>query len=157
MKKSVFTAAISLLMVIGSALGAAWACPDQSLYGEEYTFSSDDLWNERRLSVTAGGNIDLSGCYNVPGTGYVIENPDFTISYNRTQNYNLRFRTQAGCDTILLINDANNQWYWDDDSAGGTNAEVWVNNAAGGYIDVWIGTYGSSTCDAQLLIESFPS
>lgn len=134
--------------------GAAFACPDPEAYGERYTFSSDDLYTERTLSVTAGGGTDLDYCPNIPGTGQVISDPDFSIRYNKTEQYDLRFQVEGECDTVLLVNDAGANWHFDDDTSN-EDPQLWLRNAADGWIDVWIGTYGDSSCAARLNIESF--
>lgn len=134
---------------------AANACPDYNEWGTRYSYSSDDLWTERRLSVVAGGSYNLSNCRSVPGRGYVISSPDISIAYRRTRDYTIRFIVEGDCDTVLLVNDANGDWHFDDDSIG-TNPVVRLPNAADGKIDVWVGTYGTRTCNATLRIETFP-
>lgn len=135
---------------------AALACPDPSLMGAEtMEFSSDDVWAEQTIKVTAGGNIDLDECLDLPGTGNVIEKPDFTFQYNRSKPYNVRFSADATCDTILLINDADGLWHWDDDSGDGEDPSISLGNASDGIIDVWVGTYEGQSCPAQLNIEAF--
>lgn len=153
--------AICVGAVATAALGSsALACPDFGLYGELVEYTSDDLYTEQRLDVTAGGDIDLNECLSMPGYGWVIEAPDFTIQYTRTGPYTLRFRTEAaeGCDTVLLLNDAAGEWYFDDDSAtpgDGVDAQIMVVDAVEGFIDVWVGTYEPESCAASLFIESF--
>lgn len=143
------------LTVSGLALaGAAHACPDPSAYGERYTYSSDDLYTERTLDVVAGGGTDLDYCEDIPGTGQVITKPDFSIRYNKTEQYDLRFKVDGACDTVLLINDATGKWHFDDDDTD-QDPLLWLRNAADGWIDVWIGTYGDSNCAATLRMESF--
>lgn len=144
-----------LLAVCVCLVGAASACPDPMKMGEKYTYNSDDLYSEKVLSVTAGGSVDLSTCYDMPGTGNVIESPDFSIQYNKTQQYDLRFFVDGACDTVLLINDANGNWHFDDDSWGDVDPVVTLSNAADGWIDVWIGTYEGANCASSLHIESF--
>ncbi|RED18080.1 hypothetical protein [Pontivivens insulae] len=147
---------LALSMVAGlSAAGAAQACPDYSLNGTPDRFSSTDAWTERRYPVIAGGSVDLARCGSVPGVGNVARAPDFTFYYTHNANHSLRFQARAGCDTVLMVNDATGRWHWDDDSAGGTNAEVHLYSPRTGYVDVWVGTYGSGYCDATLHVESF--
>ncbi|MEM6900163.1 MAG: hypothetical protein AAF583_10370 [Pseudomonadota bacterium] len=131
-------------------------CPNYGLSGDEHTFSGDDLYGGQSLDVYAGGDIDLGACNDLPGTGNVIEAPDFTITYEETQDYDLRFRTEAesDCDTVLLVNDSTGEWYFDDDSGEGSNAELTLESAAGGLIDVWVGTYDNDYCSANLLIDT---
>ena len=105
--------------------------------------------------MTAGGNLDLSTCASVPGVGYVIERPDFTMQYNDLgMGRALELRVTASCDTILLVNAADGQWHYNDD-ANGINPGLRFERAPGGQYDIWVGTFGPQTCDARLEIESF--
>lgn len=134
----------------------AWACPNYAYNGSIYNFSATQLSSPYAINITAGGNINLSSC--VGGWyGYTIERPDVTINYNRNANNRaLEFRTlNSGCDTILVVNDANGNWYYDDDSGTGTNARIRLANASGGVYDVWVGTYSSATCSTQLVVETW--
>lgn len=153
----IFRSALIALALLAGTSGAALAqsCPDYRLNGSSDRFSSTDAYSERRYSVLAGGSIDLSRCSSVPGVGNIAHAPDFTFYYTHNANYSLRFQSRAGCDTVLMVNDASGRWHWDDDSAGGTNAEVHLYSPTSGYIDVWVGTYGSSLCNANLHVESF--
>lgn len=138
-----------------SATVAAAGCPDYGQNGASYAFSSSDLYSERRLNVAAGGEIDLSTCGSAPGVGHVAEAPDFTIQYQRSGSYNLRLRSQGSCDTVLLVNDADGNWYWDDESGDGPDTQIFLGDPSSGYIDVWVGTYNDEYCDATLLLETF--
>lgn len=132
---------------------AAARCPDYAQNGSGHSVSSESLYSETRMSVRAGGGVDLGTCSEAPGVGHVSEAPDFTLNYERTGSYNVRFRSQGNCDTVILINDAAGNWHWDDDT--GPDAEVTLGNPKSGYIDVWVGTYGGELCNATLVMESF--
>lgn len=144
---------ITITTLLLTAGAAAAGCPDFGQNGFNLSVSSQSLYSENRMDVVAGGSIDLGNCSSAPGVGYVSEAPDFTLSYQRTGNYNVRFRAQGGCDTVLLINDASGNWYWDDDS--GPDAQITLGNPQSGYIDVWVGTYNDELCNASLAMESF--
>jgi hypothetical protein len=138
-----------------STSDAAASCPDYGQNGASYSFTSDDLYSEQRLRVAAGGEVNLANCGSVPGVGYVAEAPDFTIQYQTNGGYNLRLRSQGSCDTVLLVNDAAGNWFWDDESGDGPDSHIMLANTASGYIDVWVGTYNDEICDATLLLETF--
>ena len=149
---STFLTTAAFCLMAGAAVAN---CPDYGQNGASWDFSSSDVYSPRRLDVVAGGEIDLMNCGDTPGVGNVAEAPDFTLDYTRTGSFNIRFRSQGSCDTVLLINDASGQWFWDDDSGEGPDSEVLLQNPDSGYIDVWVGTYDSQVCDASLDIESF--
>lgn len=58
-----------LFLLAAFWVGKAAACPDPALSGEAYTYTSDDLWTEKVLKVTAGGGVDLAECLDMPGIG----------------------------------------------------------------------------------------
>ena len=68
----------------------------------------------------------------------------------------LAIRTEAGTDTTLVVNGPDGQWYCDDDSGGGTNAQVYFAKPSSGTYDIWVGTYGGGTQPATLLITEVP-
>jgi len=131
--------------------------PDTSLSeGEFISGDDDDFYLVRSYSVIAGGNLNLSNYGSIPGNGYVAAAPDFELSFN---NYNVRdieFRAE-GCDTVLLINDPSGNWRHDDDGGTGNGSLLRYTAAASGTYDIWVGTYGSSNCNATLEIETFNS
>ena len=145
----------TIAVLFTSATAAAANCPDYGQNGGSYSFSSQDVYTAKRFAAVAGGGVNLGNCGEAPGVGHVSEAPDFTLDYSRTGNYNIRLRSQGTCDTVLLVNDANGNWYWDDESGDGPDTQIVLQNPASGYIDVWIGSYNGDVCDASLDIESF--
>lgn len=153
MLKYILAAAAVLLTA-----GAAWACPSwQSGYGyATFNFSTTQLARPHSTNIVAGGDVDLSRCSG-GWRGYTISSPDVTVYYNRnTSGRALEFRTRgSGCDTVLVVNDANGNWYYNDDGGSGLNARIRLSNAPGGEYDVWVGTYGPSTCRTELVFETW--
>lgn len=140
----------------GGGSSSAGTCPDWSLSGTSVSYGSDQLWTPRQLSVTAGGGIDLSQCGSVPGHGYIIQGPDFELNFTENNaNRALEFRVQGSCDTVLLVNDANANWHFNDDADGTVNPRIRLPQARSGVYDIWVGTYGNSTCSATLTLETF--
>jgi hypothetical protein len=133
--------------------GGGYDGPDSSLtalYGEIYLDSgfADDPY---RVNLTAGGSYD-AGDLGAGCVGMIGQAPDFQVTYD-AGSLPLYFRTRANSDTTLVINGPDGQWHCDDDSGGGTNAEVAFYNARSGVYDVWVGSYGGDGGSAQLLIS----
>lgn len=132
------------------------SCPDWQIPGQQLTYGAEALWQPRSFSVTAGGSVNLANCGSVPGVGHVAQRPDFTLNFNENNaGRDLEFRVQGACDTVLLVNDAQGQWHYVDDADGSTNPRLRLGRASVGQYDIWVGTYGSSTCSATLVAETF--
>lgn len=144
--------------VLSSALcvpAMALACPDVGLTGQALSYTSDQAYAPQSSPVVAGGGVDLGACPSVPGTGYVATAPDFELTFSaNSMGRALEFRVEAGCDATLLINDAGGAWHFNDDDAG-TNPRIRLDRASEGLYDIWIGTFGSDTCPATLIVETF--
>ncbi|HPD94027.1 MAG: hypothetical protein H6900_06525 [Rhodobacter sp.] len=144
------------LAALGTSGGiaAAQSCPDWSLTGAQIAYSTADLAMPRSHPVVAGGNVDLSQC-GLDGWGYVVTQPDFDLTVTDNSGHNdLEIRVNAACDTVLLVNDANGQWHFNDDT-NGVNPAVRLTDAPAGAYDVWVGTFGTQTCQAALELQSY--
>jgi len=130
--------------------------PDTSrtaTYGEVY-LNSGFTPDPHRVSLTAGGTIQAS-VVSSSCQGSIAVAPDYQVTYT-AGSLPLAFRTQASSDTTLVINGPDGQWYCDDDSGGGTNAQVYFAKPASGTYDIWVGTYGGGHSSASLLITEVP-
>lgn len=133
----------------------ALACPNVAMNGQGLSYSSDAAWTPRAHGVTAGGSNDLAGC-PMPGHGYVATAPDFTMNFTGNgMGRALEFRAEAGCDVVLLVNDARGNWHFNDDDGGSTNSRIRIDRAPEGIYDIWVGTFGSSLCQATMVVETF--
>ena len=132
----------------------ASSCPDWRLSGTPLRYSAASLAAPQSVGVTAGGNTSLSNCPDVRRTGWVTQSPDFELTLSGAAGQELDMRVQAACDTVLLVNDANGQWHFDDDSGGSLNPRLRFPSAANGVYDIWVGTYGRSTCAATLTLQT---
>jgi len=94
------------------------------------------------VSLSSGGDNDASQL-GTPCTGFVANVPDVRLNYE-AGSLPLYFRTRADEDTTLAVNAPDGQWYCDDDSGGGLNAQVWFDAPQSGQYDVFVGSYGSS-------------
>lgn len=147
-----FAAAVAVVSL--PAMASAY-CPSYANSGAGLSYSSDDAWTPRSHSVIAGGNLNLSNCGSVPGVGYIVESPDFTLQYDaQGQGRALELRVNASCDAVILVNTASAQWQFNDDYQG-TDPGIRIPNAPSGQYDIWVGTYNESTCSAELIVETF--
>lgn len=150
--KSAFAGVVAIAL---PAMASAQACPSYANPGYGLTYTAETAYMPQATSVVAGGDLNLSACGSVPGNGYVASSPDFSVQYNDLgMGRALEFRVVAECDAVLLINGANGQWYFNDDS-NGSDPALRIGGASSGRYDVWVGTFGSSLCGAQLIVETF--
>lgn len=150
-------ASLGVAALLGG-LGAtsALACPNYQLTGQQLTYSAQDLGASVSHAVVAGGNVNLATC-GIGGNGYVITNPDFELVLtDNTQASEIEFRVEGTCDTVLLINDAYANWQFNDDDAG-LNPRIRLADAPAATYDIWVGTYGPQNCQANLIIQSYPT
>ena len=139
------------------AAPAALACPDYNLpssFGSivlQENFQPDPYVR----NITAGGRYSLAGCFGDNRyTGSVASKPDFEFQYTTSGTYNLTITVQSGYDTMLLINDPNGQWWFDDDSGGNMNPAITFSTPLNGVYDIWIGSYdGGRGLPGQLIIS----
>ncbi len=99
-----------------------------------------------QVAITSGGTLNVSQMsLGTDCTGFATAQPDFNFTLTGVSNF-LRVFVNAGSeDTTLIINKANGQWACNDDSNGGRNPMVDLNNAGPGLYNVWIGSYASGT------------
>lgn len=147
--------AFAALFAFALPATASAACPSYANSGAPLSYTAESAYMPQATRVVAGGNIDLSQCGEVPGVGFVVESPDFTMMYDAlTLGRALELRVTGDCDTVLLVNTAQGEWVFNDDT-NGLNPAVRIANAPSGQYDIWVGTLGSDTCDAQLEVETF--
>jgi hypothetical protein len=105
----------------------------------------------RTVAVTSGGSLDVrsmnlgSGC-----VGYATGRPDYILHLTGQSN-RLRFYIVGNGDTGLLINDAAGRWFCNDDSYGGSNPTVTIDDARQGQYDVWVTSYSAGEAIASTL------
>ena len=134
----------------------AAACPAYQNAGVQTgNLTAQDLYSANHYSVTAGGDQSLRNCgWN--HSGYVISRPDFEFRIDGLEHYNrLEIRVDGSCDTVLLVNDASGNWYFNDDGWGNLHPLVNLTQPRSGVYDIWVGTYGTSLCGATLQLETY--
>lgn len=152
--KTLFAAAFAIV----ATAGIAAACPAWEHPGVQNGYTTgQDLYSPNSYSVVAGGGQSLRNCgWN--HSGYVISQPDFEFRIDGMEQYGrLEIRAIGQCDTVLLVNASDGQWYFDDDSYGNLNPAInlYGQNARSGVYDIWVGTYGPNTCGATLQMETW--
>ncbi len=120
----------------------------------EVSLSSGFTPDPHRVSLTAGGSIQAS-VVSSSCQGSIAMAPDYQITYT-AGSLPLAIKTQANSDTTLVVNGPDGQWYCDDDSGGGTNAQVYFAKPSSGVYDIWVGTYSGGNTPATLLITEVP-
>lgn len=150
------SAVLHITELAGDSPSPTSGYPDTSrtaTYGETY-LSSGFTPDPHRISLTAGGTIQAS-VVSSSCQGSIAVAPDYQITYT-AGSLPLAIRTQASTDTTLVVNGPDGQWYCDDDSGGGTNAQVYFAKPASGTYDIWVGTYGGGHQPATLNITEVP-
>ena len=148
-------ACLALACLLAAPVTASAACPVARHDGEPLAQTAETLLLVRSTQVVAGGDIDLDRCAAVTGSGFVVEGPDVTLTYDDMgQGRALELRVEAACDTVLVVNTPAGDWLYNDDTAG-TDPALRIEAAAGGAYDIWVGTWGMESCDARLEVEAF--
>jgi hypothetical protein len=127
--------------------------PDASrtaTYGE-ISLSGGFQPDPRMISLTAGGTIAASAVSS-SCRGSIAVAPDYQVTYSPT-SLPLVFFTEASTDTTLIVNAPDGQWYCDDDSGEGSNAQVRFAKPSSGTYDIWVGTYSGGMNPARLGIS----
>ena len=150
------SATLNITEVAGDRDSGSSGYPNTSLtatYGE-VILNSGFTPDPHRVSLTAGGTIQAS-TVSSSCQGSIAVAPDYQITYTAGA-LPLAIQTQAGSDTTLVVNGPDGQWYCDDDSGGGTNAQVYFAKPSSGTYDIWVGTYGGGHNPATLLVTEVP-
>lgn len=151
---------VGFALCLSLAAAAHAQCPVVGQPTQAFSLREGFLPDPQRRSVTAGGGIDLSRCSLMRATGFVARLPDFVVMYQTNgsgpSRETLTFMTEASADTVLLINDPNERWHFNDDGGSGTNAKISFPNARPGRYDIWVGTYSPGLSRATLMITELP-
>ena len=151
---------IAVLAFFGFS-GAVQACPDYTIWGNEsYNASGSQLRQRQDFSVVAGGENYIWNCRGINpqsdrGAGYFTTTPDFSFDLSGMNNLQLVISVVSRCDSALLINTGNVNWFYDDDDNGNLDARIVLTRPSNGIIDIWVGTYDGEYCEAVLSLETF--
>lgn len=140
---------LALVVALGiNAWTAELASAQLAIGGSSSNYGSVNLApgftpDPRQVSVTSGGSLDVNDMKLGDGcVGYATRQPDYIVHLSGSSS-RLRFYAEADGDTGLIINSASGGWHCNDDSYGGTNPTVTINNASSGQYDVWVTSYSS--------------
>lgn len=105
-------------------------------------------------NVTAGGTHDLRRCFSGNHAGFVTVRPDFDLYWNGRSS-RLTIAVESRADTILLVNDPQGRFFYNDDYRG-LNPALIFNNPLPGLYNIWVGSYdGSRRNPARLIITEY--
>ena len=139
--------------------GQSGGCPTPGMQGVPVTTTGSALYSPTDYVTTAGGTQLLSDCgLPISGRGYVNAQPNFSFFLSGMQEYGrLEIEGEASCDTVLLARTPDGQWHFDDDSNGNLNPLLELTNTAAmnGQLDIWVGTYGGTSCQATIEMETW--
>ncbi len=147
--KSIALLAISAASVAAPATAQTTSLPAN--YGE-VTLEAGFVPDPHIVRITAGGTIEASTIQGANCVGRISDAPDYKVNYT-AGGFPLVFESFGSADTTLIVNDANGNWYCDDDSGAGLNARLIISEPGSGRYDVWIGTFGESTAPAKLSVS----
>ena len=96
------------------------------------------------VEIAAGGDVDVrengpDGCW-----GYATAAPDFELTYEASDAFDLFVSATSASDTVLIVNAPDGSWWCNDDGAEGLNPGIEFSNPDSGVYDIWVGTYSSS-------------
>lgn len=104
-----------------------------------------------RIQITAGGSIDAARSRGGSCVGKIARAPDVRLTYE-SGSLPLIIKVGSSEDTTLVVNGANGRWYCDDDSGGGVNPAIRLNNPDSGVYEIWVGTYADEPASATVFI-----
>ena len=152
---NLFRTTFAAALIVSLPAIAQATCPSYAQSGAGLSYDAEQAYAPQSTTVIAGGDLDLSTCAEIPGVGYIIENPDFTMQYDALDmGRALEVRVEGDCDTVLLVNTATGEWLFNDDT-NEMNPALRIENAPSGQYDIWVGTYGTDTCEATMTVETF--
>jgi len=137
-----------------SETGGAGLCPDPNMPSTVLDFTAAQLASPQTQQVIAGGDLDLSACADVPGTGFVTQAADFELNLTGNATFqDIEIAVTASCDAVLMVNDADGAWQFVDDTNGTDPAYV-IPGAKDGVYDIWVGSLTAEGCDSTLSIRA---
>nr|WP_316629975.1 peptidase S1 [uncultured Brevundimonas sp.] len=124
--------------------------------GAEPTFADINLSegftpDPTRIQVSAGGTIDAARSRGGSCVGKIARAPDVRLTYD-AGSLPLVIKVGSSEDTTLVINGANGRWYCDDDSGGGVDPAIRLNNPDSGVYEIWVGAYADEPVSATIFI-----
>jgi hypothetical protein len=137
-------------------------CPDSSTYiATPIVKTGQELLSDgvSEAATTVGGaSENLVNCPGISGLGHFFANPTYTLDLSEMDTYwRLAVAVTSSCNTVLLVQDANGAYVYDDDSGSrdtttdtGNDLDALVRifdmASLNGRVNVWVGTADGATC-----------
>lgn len=140
--------------------GPAWACPDYNAVGYSIDVSGIGLGKPLQYTIIAGGDGYLSHC-NITladerGDGYFPATPHLSLTLRDMAYQRVSITAEAvDCDTSLLVNAPDTQWFFNDDAGYSFNPQIKFVQVFDGKMDIWVGTFDGHRCEALLTIQNY--
>ena len=129
-------------------------CPNPNMVGPSLTLVGSQLLQPQAYMATVGGPHDLSSCPELGGWGSATEAPSFTLYMSQMDGFQFTTDITSDCDPTLLMRDAFGQWHFNDDT-NGLQPQLVVDGAAlNGKVDIWVGGFGSSSCQGTITFRT---
>jgi len=146
------------LSIVGllAGSGAALACPAMNMSSGATMLTGSDLSVPESFNVVAGGENTLDQCgLGMLGFGQFRSVPDVSFVPPAMNGRPLTLSVTSDCDPTLLVNSADGEWHFNDDT-NGLNPAITLENpaATNGQIDVWVGTFSGGGCPAVLNVQA---
>lgn len=141
---------VLLLVLVGFAAAGVIAqdISGQPLYGTQ-RLEAGFIPDPAVVQLDAGGSDEIPSAL---GYGYIYAAaPDVDLVY-QAGSFSLYIYVESDEDTVLLVNSPDGQWHFDDDTIG-VNPMIVFPKPQSGMYNIWVGTFGGSTADAQLMIS----
>ena len=91
--------------------------------------------------LVSGGEVDVNSAVDAGCAGFAAVPPDFDLYWDGSGQLGFYFEASSPeADTTLIINDPYGNWLCNDD-ADGYNPALFLEDAAPGLYDIWIGSY----------------
>lgn len=141
-------------------------CPDYRIRAPWLSVGIEDVRTAIYIPRQAGGPTSLRSCSGLPGTGYISASPSVVLYYDNQGRSGAGFQLAVGindrnqgraCDSTILIRDPNGQYWFNDDFGNGYgyNAGLEGGNAISGQYSIWMGSYGSTPCNSNLMVVAY--
>ncbi|WP_300532358.1 hypothetical protein [Maricaulis sp.] len=105
------------------------------------------------VDVRAGGGIAADAGADGMCRGYANAAPDYQVTFEAGNAFDLYIYAQSEGDTTLTINDPNGNWVCNDDQEGFDPGIAFENPSSGVY-DIWVGSYWEGAdLEARLFIS----
>lgn len=137
------------LFPAGDASGEAISVAELELTGEPYSgeihLAALFIPDPHRVSVSAGGSVNLATTNLTNCVGFVARRPDIRLHWNGSgDDLQVYFQASNAGDAVMLINTPDGRWHCNDDANSSTlNPGLMFSNASSGVYDIWVGSYTS--------------